>query len=70
MGDFIAIGIVILIFGPIIFHLIKQYKNHGHVCTCKACPVSKFVNKEGKIDLLFAVEQMQKEGQYESESDI
>ena len=68
MGNWIFGSIVILIYGAIIYHITKKIRNDGHVCSCKSCPASELINKEGKIDLLFAVSQMENEGSYESKS--
>lgn len=66
MGNIISFVILFSLYGSISYHLFKGFKKNGHLCTCKSCPVSKIMNKDGKIDLLFAVEQMEKEVNDES----
>lgn len=61
MGDIIFGIIIVVIYGLISQHLYHVYKKKGHLCTCKACPVSDFVRKDGKIDLLAAAAAMTKE---------
>ena len=61
MGDFIFGMIIVCIYGLIIYRLLKTYRMRGHICSCPSCPVSEFVRKDGKIDLLAAVEAMNKE---------
>jgi hypothetical protein len=61
MGDVIFGLLLVLIFVSIIGYLYQTHKHTGHMCSCSACPVSKFVNEDGKIDLLAAIDDMNKE---------
>lgn len=61
MGDIIFGFVLVVIFVSIIGYLYQTHKQTGHMCSCSACPASKFINDDGKIDLLAAIEDMNKE---------
>ncbi len=55
MGDLIFGGLIIILYGSIIFKLIYNLKHTGHACACSHCPMD-LMDDKGKIDLLSEIE--------------